>query len=195
MRPHGIGRIPRARQDSSLSTNTPKRTEEGGDTLSPPVAVRENRRVGGVKGPSLAYAGRGSRVCSPMCLGKRTEEGGDKLSAPLTVRESPSALALPRRGCSWEQPWARYAPPDSEMVDRSDVARLLLLDGQGLLDDPDRPATPKWLLAGIEAMGFVQVDSIVTVARAHHLTLAARFSRYRPETLRRLLEDQRLLFE
>ena len=51
------------------------------------------------------------------------------------------------------------------MVDRDEAARLLLLDGQGLLDDPDRPATPKRLLRGIEALGFVQVDSIVTVAR------------------------------
>ena len=81
------------------------------------------------------------------------------------------------------------------MVDRNEVARLLLLDGQGLLDDPDRPATPKKLLRGIEALGFVQVDSIVTLARAHHLTLAARFFRYRPETLRLLLEEQRALFE
>jgi uncharacterized protein YcaQ len=79
--------------------------------------------------------------------------------------------------------------------DHSEIARLLFLHGQGLLDDPERPATPKRVLAGIEALGFVQVDSIATVARAHHLTLAARFFRYRPETLRTLVEDRRALFE
>jgi uncharacterized protein len=44
-------------------------------------------------------------------------------------------------------------------------------------------------------MGFVQVDSINVVARAHHLTLASRLDGYRPELLDRLLERDRMLFE
>ena len=51
------------------------------------------------------------------------------------------------------------------------------------------------LQAAIERIGFVQVDSINTVARAHHMILHARHRSYRPAQLTRLLEDERSLFE
>nr|WP_279343127.1 crosslink repair DNA glycosylase YcaQ family protein [Geothrix paludis] len=44
-------------------------------------------------------------------------------------------------------------------------------------------------------MGFVQMDTINVVARAHDLTLFSRLDGYRPEQLRKLLEDRRSLFE
>ncbi len=47
----------------------------------------------------------------------------------------------------------------------------------------------------MEKIGFVQVDSIIAIARAHDLTLFARMHKYRPEMLRVLLEDKRSLFE
>lgn len=75
------------------------------------------------------------------------------------------------------------------------MARRLLLGAQGLLDDPRRRATPDAVYDVIERMGFVQIDSINIVERAHHLTLAARFQSYRPPLLERLLERQRRLFE
>ncbi|MFL6194835.1 MAG: winged helix-turn-helix domain-containing protein [Thermoanaerobaculia bacterium] len=75
------------------------------------------------------------------------------------------------------------------------AARRLLLGAQGLLDDPRRKATPDVLYELIERMGFVQVDSINVVERAHHLTLAARLQGYRPKMLERLLERDRRLFE
>jgi uncharacterized protein YcaQ len=75
------------------------------------------------------------------------------------------------------------------------TARRLLLGAQGLLDDPRRKATPGALYDAVERMGFVQVDSINIVERAHHLTLAARFQGYRPALLTRLLERERRLFE
>jgi hypothetical protein len=75
------------------------------------------------------------------------------------------------------------------------VARRLLLAGQGLLDDPRRRATAGAVYELVERMGFVQVDSINVVARAHHLTLAARLDGYRPRLLERLLERERTLFE
>ncbi len=75
------------------------------------------------------------------------------------------------------------------------AARRLLLDAQGLSADPRRAATPASLLALIERMGFVQMDSINVVERAHHLTLASRLDGYRPPLLRRLLERDRSLFE
>jgi len=75
------------------------------------------------------------------------------------------------------------------------TARRLLLGAQGLLDDPRRKATADALYEVIERMGFVQIDSINVVARAHHLTLASRLQGYRPALLERLLERERLLFE
>ncbi len=47
----------------------------------------------------------------------------------------------------------------------------------------------------VERMGFVQIDSINVVARAHHLILGSRLDGYRPALLDRLLERDRSLFE
>ena len=71
-------------------------------------------------------------------------------------------------------------------------ARRLLLHGQGLLGDPARKATPAALEHSIRAMGFVQVDTINVVARAHDITMGSRLDGYRPEHLGRLLERRRL---
>ena len=69
--------------------------------------------------------------------------------------------------------------------------------GAGLLDDPaaGRPATSRAVARMVKRLGFVQVDTISTVERAHHLILAARMNGYRPELLARAIERDRLLFE
>ncbi len=54
------------------------------------------------------------------------------------------------------------------------AARRLLLASQGLADDPTRRLDDARLLELIERMGFVQVDSIKTVERAHHHILFSR---------------------
>lgn len=74
-------------------------------------------------------------------------------------------------------------------------ARTLLLEAQGLLDDPTRRATPRAVERLIAKLGFVQVDSISRVERAHHLTLGARLDGYRPALLDRLAFEKRALFE
>ncbi len=74
-------------------------------------------------------------------------------------------------------------------------ARRLFLGAQGLLADPARKATRATLARLIEQMGFVQLDSINTVERAHHLTLGSRLDDYRHEHFTHLLETQRHLFE
>jgi uncharacterized protein YcaQ len=75
------------------------------------------------------------------------------------------------------------------------AARRLLLETQGLLADPRRKATPESVYSLIERLGFVQIDSINVVERAHHLILAARLDGYRPRHLERLLHRERRLFE
>jgi uncharacterized protein YcaQ len=75
------------------------------------------------------------------------------------------------------------------------TARRLLLGAQGLLDDPRGRVTADRLYHLIERMGFVQIDSINVVERAHHLTLASRLQGYRPLLFDLLLEGERRLFE
>ena len=75
------------------------------------------------------------------------------------------------------------------------TAQCLFLGAQGLLDDPGKRVTTASLQALIERLGFVQVDTINILARAHDLTLFSRLDGYRPEHLRKLLEGKRSLFE
>ena len=74
-------------------------------------------------------------------------------------------------------------------------ARRLFLDRHRLLEPPQGAARGADLLALIDSLGFVQLDSINTVARAHDLILWSRRPRYRPADLRRLHDRDRALFE
>ena len=75
------------------------------------------------------------------------------------------------------------------------AARRVFLQGQALSELPSGPAKGAALLALIRRLGFVQIDSINTVERAHHMILWSRRQSYRPENLRPLLERDRSLFE
>ncbi len=75
------------------------------------------------------------------------------------------------------------------------LARRLFLDLHALAEAPSGPARGADLAALIDRIGFVQVDSITTVERAHHMILFARRTAYRPKALKPLLEADRHLFE
>ncbi len=75
------------------------------------------------------------------------------------------------------------------------AARRLFLDLHALAEPPAGAARGGDLAALIDRIGFVQVDSITTVARAHHMILFARRPGYRPEALKHLLERDRQVFE
>jgi uncharacterized protein len=74
-------------------------------------------------------------------------------------------------------------------------ARSLFLHRHGLAEAPTGPAKGADLAALIDRIGFVQVDSIRTVARAHDMILWSRRHSYRPEALKNLLEKDRGVFE
>ncbi len=74
-------------------------------------------------------------------------------------------------------------------------ARRLFLDRHALAEPPTGSSRGTELLALIERLGFVQVDSVNTVERAHHMILFARRQSYRPKHIRSLLERDRSLFE
>ncbi|HEY3446050.1 MAG TPA: crosslink repair DNA glycosylase YcaQ family protein [Myxococcales bacterium] len=73
-------------------------------------------------------------------------------------------------------------------------ARRLFLHAQALLGEPRAAGSPEEIQELIERLGFVQIDSINVLARAHDLTLASRVDGYRPEHLAALLA-RRSLFE
>ena len=75
------------------------------------------------------------------------------------------------------------------------TARRVFLDRHALAEPPVGPAKGADLLVLIRRLGFVQVDSINTVERAHHMILWSRRQGYRPQNLRPLLERDRVLFE
>lgn len=74
-------------------------------------------------------------------------------------------------------------------------ARHLFLDKHGLAETPKGSGKGEDLLNVIRQIGFVQVDSINTVARAHHMILFARRPAYKETALKNLLEKDRALFE
>ncbi len=74
-------------------------------------------------------------------------------------------------------------------------ARRVFLDRHALAEAPVGPASGQALHDLIGRIGFVQVDSINTVARAHDMILWSRRQSYRPGNLRRLLERDRSLWE
>ena len=75
------------------------------------------------------------------------------------------------------------------------AARRLFLDRHALLAPPRGGARQAEVADLVHRLGFVQVDSINTVARAHDLILWSRAPGYRPERLRRLADRDRLAFE
>lgn len=75
------------------------------------------------------------------------------------------------------------------------TARNLFLAAHRLSGPPTGVAKGPALAGLIDSIGFVQVDSINTVERAHHMILWARRKAYRPDALKQLLEGDRALFE
>ncbi|MBH1973718.1 MAG: YcaQ family DNA glycosylase [Rhodobacteraceae bacterium] len=75
------------------------------------------------------------------------------------------------------------------------AARRLFLHRHALAEAPTGPATGADLARLIERIGFVQIDSINTVARAHHMILFSRRQSYKPEALKRLHEKDRAVWE
>jgi len=71
-------------------------------------------------------------------------------------------------------------------------ARRLWIDAQGLSQAPTGPLD---VLGIIKALGFVQLDTIRTVSRAHHHILWSRNQNYREPMLWKMLAHDRSVFE
>lgn len=86
-------------------------------------------------------------------------------------------------------------PQTTPPLIRNAEARRLFLAVQGLASPPRRRLDHAGLQQMIDDLGFVQVDSINAVERAHHTILFARNQTYRQRQLTRLLEREASLFE
>ncbi len=75
------------------------------------------------------------------------------------------------------------------------AARRLFLDRHGLLAPPSGGSRRQDTADTIRALGFVQVDSVNTLARAHDLILWSRRPAYRPDHLHALHARDRAVFE
>jgi hypothetical protein len=75
------------------------------------------------------------------------------------------------------------------------AARRLFLHRHALCEAPTSAGSGADLAQLIDRIGFVQVDSINTVERAHHMILWSRRQTYQPAALKRLLEQDRGLWE
>jgi len=77
----------------------------------------------------------------------------------------------------------------------NEEARCLLLNRQGLGQSPQGPFDADSLQALIHQLGYVQLDSINTVERAHHMILHTRADGYTHAHLKELHESRKTLFE
>lgn len=75
------------------------------------------------------------------------------------------------------------------------AARRLFMERHALAEAPAGSGRGADLLDLISRLGFVQIDSVNTLARAHDLILFSRRPAYRPKSLQWLLERDRTLFE
>jgi uncharacterized protein len=77
---------------------------------------------------------------------------------------------------------------------RIEVARRLAVSAQ-LLDAPRRPATREGILDVVRRLTRLQLDPTAAVERSHLLVLWSRIGPFDRELVRRLLEEERALFE
>lgn len=79
-----------------------------------------------------------------------------------------------------------YASP------RADKLRRIALNQQGLLKADTFGRGKQAILRAIEHLGYVQIDTISVVERAHHHVLWSRISNYQPEQLSQLMAERQL---
>lgn len=73
-------------------------------------------------------------------------------------------------------------------------ARLILLQSQGLLQTHIGEGKEA-ALSIVEHLGYIQIDTLAVVSRAHHHTLWTRFAEYNELILTELLEKDKSIFE
>lgn len=90
---------------------------------------------------------------------------------------------------------SREKTSSSPAVISRQEGRRIVLSAQGLLDGPRFVSGKAGALAAIEHLGYVQIDTISVVERAHHHVLWSRVPSYSPAHLHELQARDRTVFE
>ncbi|MEN8209352.1 MAG: crosslink repair DNA glycosylase YcaQ family protein, partial [Candidatus Fermentibacteria bacterium] len=77
----------------------------------------------------------------------------------------------------------------------ADHARRLVLQSQMLWENPENSSGKQRTTRIIDHLGYIQIDTISVVQRAHHHTLWTRYSGYHPDMLHKLQAVDREIFE
>lgn len=86
------------------------------------------------------------------------------------------------------------SPPGGIAIDTATAASLAV-ERQILGADNGLPRGAEGIAEAIERLGYIQIDSICVVERAHHLTLRSRCRDYRPGMLDHLHREAKRVFE
>ncbi|VDS08684.1 hypothetical protein PARHAE_01868 [Paracoccus haematequi] len=119
--------------------------------------------------------------------GRMAQLTRDNLDAFFAGRPLPTPIAV-------FVPAASLARMTVPLLTNAD-ARRLFLDRHLLLGQGSGPARGADLAGVLDDLGFVQVDSVNTLARSHDLILWSRRGRYRPASLDHLVARHRAAFE
>ena len=84
--------------------------------------------------------------------------------------------------------------PQATKISRA-RARRLAVESQGLGRPWKLPSDAEGAARTVERLGYVQIDTIAVIQRAHHHVLWTRRPDYRPEMLEELLAHERRVFE
>ena len=114
-----------------------------------------------------------------------------RLGKSSLILQQRSSMRCPIAVSACAAKLARMKPPVLTNAD----ARRLFLDRHLLLRPQLGPAKGADLAGVLTDLGFVQVDSVNTLARAHDLILWSRRGRYRPHALDDLVARHRAAFE
>ncbi|MRR08942.1 winged helix-turn-helix domain-containing protein, partial [bacterium] len=127
--------------------------------------------------------GRRSRLRRRVAADQRDPRRGARVLREAGVRAGQDPAYLPQAAVS----------PGPETISRKQARRLALR--KQLLSGAALPAGRDGALAAIVALGYVQIDTINVIERAHHLALFSRCPEYSPGHLHQLLSRDRAVFE
>jgi hypothetical protein len=194
------GAYPRTRRDAEASGDPAGTAEDGGGQG---VQARpQARAITRVYDAALAEAGIAARVRDV----RRTRSSASwriwRRRARWMRRRFPRRWASsPGPGC-WRIGEARaiIRPNDRwrtavSVETLTNTGAAAVSERHALLEPPAGPAKGAALAGLIDRLGFVQVDSVNTLARAHDLILWSRRPTYRPASLRWVNDRARATFE
>ncbi len=90
---------------------------------------------------------------------------------------------------------AQMSKKNTSLILSNEQTRYIAIHCAGLSHAPHGPCNQEVLLGTIKALGYVQLDPLQVIARAHDHILWSRNNQYKPSMLEQSLKDDRTVFE